>query len=335
MPDTPVHWAEDEDLRERFVLQRLDAERLRECEAHLETCPSCRSLVASEREIITGIRLEGREVLKRSLSQETQTAASRGPTWRMSAAIAAGTAFLLALAVATVWLLQQKGEMLVPGGKEIAQQTDTAADHLGKKAPATIAQQAPSTYRGTKATTDAKSEKEVGRIRPDRQGALPSGTARPEAPMTSHTTSRREEEWVIGTILTASPRERESRRPAITQDERSVLKRGKNEETVTEEQANRQVQATKPLPAIALRQRPSRELSSAGQDRFGQRSPLGIMTQAQRTRGGLTLTLFVDTLFAEDDLQQANVTRVRGDSLIVQISGTRLGYKLPPGWLAY
>ncbi len=64
------HWTDDDELIERFVLNRLNPEERNELEDHLRICEVCKRAVRAEGVLVAGIRRGGREQFKAGLSRK-------------------------------------------------------------------------------------------------------------------------------------------------------------------------------------------------------------------------------------------------------------------------
>ena len=349
---TPFHWAEDDELRERFVLRQMEPSQARDCEAHLATCASCKNKVATEQELIAGIRHVGREDLKRRLSRRVNVPPPHVSTWRASAAIAAGMAFLLVTAVATVWVLQRQGEQTATEDQEIAQKVETESRGMEKKGMEKAEEAISGEDRRdgtTPRTTVEKPESAIGAKHRDLSErspgqSEPSTHTRPASPAPDRSISepippraaarqrtQADKEWIIGTLL-ASWLVEQGPEPS-TQEGRAVLPKDEAKMRAKGESTRKPGQTSALLPQITLRQSPVTDLPLPTKSQFADAGTAGVMTLAERSSDGLTLTLYLDSLFAMTDLQRAQVERITGDSVVVQVSIRRFGYKLPSGWL--
>src|SRR3989304_1273796 len=69
MDDVNNHWTDDEDLLERFVLDRIATKERDALEKHLEACWACKMRVENEIAMVQALRLEGRFRLKQELKK--------------------------------------------------------------------------------------------------------------------------------------------------------------------------------------------------------------------------------------------------------------------------
>src|SRR3989304_7221670 len=69
MGDVINHWTDDEDLLERFVLDRIATKERDALEKHLEACWACKMRVENEIAMVQALRLEGRFRLKQELKR--------------------------------------------------------------------------------------------------------------------------------------------------------------------------------------------------------------------------------------------------------------------------
>lgn len=64
-----IHWAQDPDQLEEFVLSRMDAVQIERYRLHLKECSTCRGLVEHEQIVAAGIKRHGRDQLRARLQQ--------------------------------------------------------------------------------------------------------------------------------------------------------------------------------------------------------------------------------------------------------------------------
>ena len=104
-----IHWAQDEDLVEQFVLGRPEPPEVEKLERHLSECDECLKLVTRERTLAAGIRRAGRDSLKRSLSQTIDQRKSSSANWYRVAGVAAGIVLLVTLGIYNRWFTSEDG----------------------------------------------------------------------------------------------------------------------------------------------------------------------------------------------------------------------------------
>ena len=109
MPNTPhIHWTQDAELLEQFVMQRVDAERRKELEAHLLTCDECQLAVREQQQIILGIKRVGRDEMKARLKQRLSAGVAeprvRRVPWLRIASIAAMFIVVFGLGLYNKWI---------------------------------------------------------------------------------------------------------------------------------------------------------------------------------------------------------------------------------------
>ncbi|HAV22023.1 MAG TPA: hypothetical protein DCX46_00700 [Bacteroidetes bacterium] len=128
MDDVNNHWTDDEDLLERFVLDRIATKERDALEKHLEACWACKMRVENEIAMVQALRLEGRFRLKQELKKLVAGVPPvQSVGWRWVAAAA------LLLAVGT-WLVRREP---VPDTivKDQEVQVEEASPRLGHQPP--------------------------------------------------------------------------------------------------------------------------------------------------------------------------------------------------------
>lgn len=79
--------------------------------------------------------------------------------------------------------------------------------------------------------------------------------------------------------------------------------------------------------AITLNQRPTSSLPPSQQYRQGQQG--SVQTFIQDKNGNMDMTLYMDPLVSDSDLNSAIIETVGADSLVISLSNQRIGYRLP------
>ena len=96
-----IHWAQDPDLLEEFVLIRMDAVQIERYRLHLKECSKCRELVEHEQIIAVGIKRHGRDQLRARLQQHLASE-DRNPSGRQLFISLAAALVILAIGLSVI-----------------------------------------------------------------------------------------------------------------------------------------------------------------------------------------------------------------------------------------
>lgn len=357
-----IHWTSDNELLERFVLGRMEAEERKTLGAHLAVCENCRLVVQSEQEIVAGVRRFGRDELKARLKQRVGEGKSRQISWTQVISAAAAIVVLVTIGMYNKWFFQ-KSE-LTTTTEQISREPEkiAAAPQEAKKenqpAPTVskdeeFERKQPSVAQGggRGATTLADTEKtkkvteeesrinaeldQTGRGVTSQLSAVTQGTGK-ESVLTLKADNAaalqrtsKPETWIEGVML---PDRREKfAAPSAVQipSKKGLVLEDRKTGTQQMKQSNRQVIARgENSQAITLNQMPASSIQAFPK----QMNVRSIQTRINQTPGGLEMTLYLDTLFDDSVFQNARVEPVNEDSLIVNIGSQRIGYSIPGGW---
>ena len=149
-------------------------------------------------------------------------------------------------------------------------------------------------------------------------------------------TSVAETFWVDGTLLPESrseigePRDRVSeinaRAKVLSKSEKDAGGFAQTKQFTIMQGAN--------VQTLTLSQHPIQSLPVSRQKNQTMRDHETIQTRVERTPDGLHMTLYTDSLVEESALQNAGIQAITDDSLIVNLSNQRIGYRIPGGWNA-
>jgi len=96
-----IHWAQDPDLLEEFVLLRMDAVQIERFRLHLKECSKCRELVEHEQIVAAGIKRHGRDQLRARLQQRLASD-DRNPSGRQLFISLAAALVILAIGLSVI-----------------------------------------------------------------------------------------------------------------------------------------------------------------------------------------------------------------------------------------
>lgn len=331
MESNDTHWTNDPSLLEEFVLDRVEPAKRSVLEEHLRSCSRCRVAVGHERELVAGIRLAGRQELKAKLrDQLKKEEISPFQRYQMISLAAAIFVILVGLGIfrlyfgSFVWPTKFSSRHYI-----IKQNTfDSSGDHGSKEAPPkterdrsfSSAEQAPSGNAGASSGMGAAGGAEMER------GV--AGRDLEESESEGH----RKAFWLLGTvIMKVEPSVRISAAAKAEQSE------GKGKGT-EEEFAGRgrviKIRKDGASQTITLRQLPSGALAKR-RDLLSSKAEFGtVRTLVEKTRKGLNLTMYRETLLGSTKFQQATIEPITDDSLIVDLPNERIAYRIPGGWSA-
>jgi len=351
-----IHWTADEDLVERYVMGRLPSAEAAELAKHLSDCAECREVVEAERQIVDGIRLAGRDALKRRLAQRVHDGRSSGVNWYRIAGVAAAIVFLVTIGIYNKWFL---------GGE--AQKSDYRAERdstaptieseprqpvLAKKAPSEtqLADAAKSATGGKQdprrvnakgelkeaapgadkfAEQEADRSKMIARSQSDRRENVAEKKERyPEV----SAAAAGEELWVRGEMIPEERRPQEAGKAFLKSADgvRDEAQKKKGEPAALMAQAARtRVLGVGNLP-LSITQRRISDLPAS--QRTGRQSSSSVQTLMQKSAAGLRLTLFLDSIHTISEHAPPVIQKIREDSIVLEVGKQRIGYRIPSGW---
>jgi hypothetical protein len=352
---TDRHFSEDEDLLGRFVLGRLGPEERLRCDDHLRTCEICRMAVMRERTIAAGAKRLGREELRRRLREATGSVPAAGLPWQQIVGIAAVVVIVIGTGVLYRWWSEssdvtshstgpmmteerlQKPAVSAPTEAENRPQKTDIGEHQepslttadGRATDVEKSAPAPLTSGGKDGLARAaQTEHESGAARRDKMNREEGKDAKellaaaPGKQVSAEQTQQ--QTWLQG-VVTPRPA---SKGPALGQSPRANALKGretdavaaKKTETVADAAGNDYTVSQRPLSALPG----SRQLGHP-------RGTVETLLEEQDHRS--RLTLFLDSLFSEEELQQATVEVVTEDSIVVRLRDRMIGYRLPETWV--
>ena len=352
------HWTNDQDLLERFVLGDLGKETQRQLDRHLADCVECREAVRREREIAAGIRRFGREQMKARLKKAVDAShreVRHSLSWQKMASIAAVLVVVIGIGYYGRIFKVLEGDQIA--SHEQADKKDLAAESQARKEEKPQLEVTPETRLEPDSKMSAGSElagkKEAEAYSPDKReksislalkeskgestkdaavSAAPAGMAEvSEAKKTSgglSTSSSVKDEagiWTEGRIL-EDPLLSKGPLPGGKFDRAAVQSQGfANQATQTKELEG--LSKTKGNQKWTVTQRPSDLLPVSRQQLYRDKQP-SIQTHVSQTPDGLTMTLYLDSLYPTSDLDSAWIEEIQPDSIVLHVQSRRIGYQL-------
>ena len=355
MSDRHIHWTEDEEKLERFVLDRVEPAERNELEVHLRTCEICQQTVRNERQLMAEIRRVGRKDMKDRLNSRLSASAGQEIPWPRVLSLAALFLIVLSVGVFNGWFGSQQRELqtlsdettvmsapAAPGQNEPVEKSVTQPQDIGKDiarqdAPA-LSRTAPGTEYRTKesdaASADGRKAMVDKMLRDEHAGKeegeysiLGADKNKSEQGLRAQEgfAASLQEVWVTGNVL-APASEPAAGTISLEQDAQESGKM----KSLSKKDARQQgaVSGTQIFngQSVALSQQPAGALPLAQQN---ERRRQTIETQVQSYNQTLHLTLYLDSLVDDEALRTAFVQQVSQDSLVVNIANQRIGYRIP------
>jgi hypothetical protein len=349
-----IHWTENEELLEQFVLGRLKPAEIAELEKHLQECDQCRKVVTNELELVAGIRLAGRESMKHKLAERLAQRKAHSATWYRVAGVAAGIVLLVAAGIYNRWFTGIETRMerrersakigtrvepapqvsperqVSKAGKPSVGVSRGASDEQRQKVPnlAAGAPKAAGAKSGDIAEAQVGSQRDLKAAETSREGESRekrdrSAAGRAASPIPAI--------WVQGTVI--SERDRNVPAPqmmvANAKDEHAVLRKGKADKVPAGKPAKIEV-GENAGPNFVITQKLLSDLPQSQQVR--QQTSSLVQTLLQKNLTGTRITVFLDSLLTKKEFDQVRVQMIREDSIILILGNRLVGYKLPPDW---
>jgi hypothetical protein len=351
-----IHWTADEDLVERYVMGRLPSAEVAELAKHLSACAECREAVEAERQIVEGIRLAGRDALKRRLAQRVHDGRSSGVNWYRIAGVAAAIVFLVTIGIYNKWFLGGEAQK----SDYRAERDSTAPSIESESRQPVLAKEAPSVTQLADAAKSATGGKQdPGRV--DTKGELKEAApgadkfaeqgedrskmiARSQSDRRENVAEKKErysgvsavaageELWVQGEMIPEERRPQEAGKAFLKSADgvRDEAQKKKGESAALMAQAARtRVLGVGNLP-LSITQRRLSDLPAS--QRTGRQSSSSVQTLMQKSAAGLRLTLFLDSIYTISEDAPPVIQKIREDSIILEVGRQRIGYRIPAGW---
>ncbi|HUI11469.1 MAG TPA: hypothetical protein VL221_14145 [Bacteroidota bacterium] len=308
-----------EDVLERYALGTLDDEKRREADAHAADCPLCRDALRHEAMIAAGVRMAGRADLAGSLGRRIAALDRSRRRWRMLAA--AAVVAVITGSGLIVALLEGWGSGAPPpvAGARTITPGPARRDEV-QTAPGLSAANAPSPPPGTSGAPHAvKSLADAERATAEHEEKPAGDQLRlPAAALPAEG----EGYWSEGVI--------EETRGEATALQESGAARAQGAPALKKEVPELKGSVSKDALAgdrqeFRIRQEPASALPGAKQRQAGESTvPARVQERGKTT----TLTLYLDTLVNERELQGASVRQAGGDTVIVELGKRKILYRL-------
>ncbi|MCX6134196.1 MAG: anti-sigma factor [Ignavibacteriales bacterium] len=343
-----THWTTDEHLLSQYVLGRLDASHASELDNHLRQCAPCRDAVEAEQQLAAGVRRAGRDALKQRLTKRIEQQGT-GTNWYRVAAVAAAIVVLLTIGINNKWFFsgetkvadsRLKSDSIAPKTEVIpqppspGQQSPEKTQLADVSKPSSVAERDLAESKGAGAggsELDRKKGEAEGGKRdvmnvpvPDNSGNILSKKdqvmAEPNA----------EGIWVEGTVVSGEENVRAAGKAMdkTSEDLREMAPKGKKEPTALMSFAARSRAQQSDGPPVVVTQHPISDLPKSQMRR--KQSLSQVQTLFCSDSGGLTMSLYSDSLFTRNDLSEARLQTIRKDSVVLLLGNQRIGYRLPP-----
>jgi hypothetical protein len=329
------HPALDPDRVEQYVLGRLTPPEQQAFDTHLQLCAECRRTVDAEMLLAAGIRRTGRIALKKRLAASVE----ERPTvpWPRIVAVAAVVIIIAGLGIIRLWINREQTIPPLPteNPPSVTEQrtgTEEAQDRLSGSV-----QSSPEGPKGTKAEGTSISSREEAKkskeqlaaskdealsVADSRKGLAKNEVQAATSAAGAAAVGSAAGLWTEGMVFEAEPSPKAAERPIAAEAKRGDFEIAREK---------RVLKAATQAQGILLNQKPSRSLTQLqrSQQTAGRQT---ILTYAEQVGEQLRLTLYPDTLFAPEDLEQAAVKRLDDDSLLIRVGRQSIGYRLPRGF---
>jgi hypothetical protein len=331
-----THITDHQELLADFVLGRISDEERSAWEGHLTTCPSCTEAVRRERALAAGVRRAGRDRLKARLA-ETGRSMERPVPWPRILSVAAVLAIAVGVGIFEHWFAPESLPVAALDQRPINAQRDVPYQPPEGSA-ATSAPQRREARSDKASKPDVRVESNI-ELKAEKQAetGISPGIAAMEAPAAAPAKTalslddkvRTRAVWIEGNRLQEDltgggevPVSLQSNAPA------GARALGKLSEEHAKKSKDQSGAATDATAANSLRfsiqQRPVSQLPRAQQAV----TKNSIQTMVVRRGDSLALTLYLDSLLDEHAVQNARVNQVGTDSVVVEMGGQKIGYRL-------
>ena len=329
MVEQNSHWTENEENVDRFLMGRLSGEERSLFLSHLEQCGECRERIARARRTAAQIREAGRRELKSRLSDRIKARPAPIPWPHV---LSAAAIVIVVVGVGLYTVMRENRSLTVEEHEAVP-----AAPQMKSQPDQSIADQAQEDLRTAESSKGRRAEKagsadKLEFAKPKAQkkvSPLPPVAAPAEQPLAAEAelsgAGKQQEFWLEGTIVTAGlsvdlNTVRRDTKAAPGMMERQLQKAQKDEDMVAQEEG--QIHE-----AVTFRQLPSHRLPAVQQQQFIGAGTKRIPTKFEQTDKGMVLTIFTDKVVRRKENVQ--LWSPSNDSLIVEVDGLRIAYKVP------
>ena len=330
-----IHWTENEELLEQFVLGRLESAEVAELEKHLQECDQCRKVVANELELVAGIRLAGHESMKHELARRLAQRKAHSATWYRVVGVAAGIVLLVTVGIYNRWFTGTETRM---EKRERADKTETRVEPAPQVSPErqVLKAEKPS-VDVARGASDEETQKVPNLVvgAPRAAGAEAGGKGesleKRDRFAAARVASAIASTWVQGTVISEHDRNGPAAQAmaASAKDEQVVLRKGKVESVLAGKPAKVEV-GKNAVQGFIITQKLLSDLPQS--QRVQQQKSSVVQTLLQKNPTGTRITVFLDSLLAKKEFDQTRVQTICEDSIILNLGNRLVGYKLPPEW---
>ncbi|HEX9829614.1 MAG TPA: zf-HC2 domain-containing protein [Bacteroidota bacterium] len=360
MPTSPnIHWTQDVELLEQFILHRVEGARRKELEAHLLTCEECQHAVRDEQQLVLGIKRVGRDEMKARLKQRVHAKSSettpRSAPWVRIASVAATLVVVFGLGIYNRWIplgpkesqeqatvtekdTQQQTGALEGAGEE-AKQKSPVADH-DKPDEAQPRQQDQRAKTESFERREPQSPRDVA-AQPEAERRL--DLAAPTTPSAAGAAAKQydaqaneladkailekkdspEHIWVDGIVIIGG-QSTDDLKQAVPSEHREQRLRSAQRQQQTVQKANTAIVTVTELPLQDLPQ-----AQHMKQQRLDQNTVQTMIEQ--QPDGNLNFVLYRQMPQQKLKTQNAMLEQIGADSLVIIIDGEQIGYKILGG----
>jgi hypothetical protein len=297
-----------EELLEQYVLGRLSPAERTEFEARLATDPALREALRQERDIVQGVRLAGRDDLKRRLAAAARTAPRRGVQWSRIAALAAMVLVVTGIALWQRWFFP------APSSEPKA-----AEPAITDRTP--LAEQSNEIDKGT-----SRDEKRAA-PGPEKSATQPPAEAETASPRLAAIGAVEQTYESAGIVVTDAESDR-MRQNRMKGDAAARLDRGVAKPETPREGEKPWVDPHHYRVEIA----PGRLTTASGESATGIPDTVRFTVWVRGDSAVIALAAGV-LRPGKDSLTDARVTRVSPDSVIIDVAGVRIRGYLPRHFL--
>lgn len=344
------HWAQDDELIERFILNSLNPEDRNELEDHLRICEVCKQEVRAQQLLVAGIRRGGREAFKALLREKVGLLPEKRIPWPHILSAAAVIVILLSVGIYNRWFetVKQPGNTVVlihPDAAPADLSKDSVEESTQPPADARLDDKsAPIADRSLQASKRKKETKAptgsgVSVMDEDKRKAIESGRDAQGAGAISNQAESAQEfqadigvdeptmVWLEGTVLPSEEELRQRRKTEERGIPQATHSYGKADALRTTPSSPQKRSTTN--SSVLVIQRTVASLLPAQQQL---QQPKKVMTKVERVGEQIQFTVYLDSLLDESDLAQTTIEPAGNDSIIVNLPSQKVRYKLPVEW---
>ena len=346
MESKDVHWTQDDELIERFILKKLNPKERNELEDHLRICEVCKQEVRAQQMLVAGIRRSGREAFKARLREKVGLLPEQRIPWPHILSAAAVIVILLSVGIYNRWfetvkqpentvvLIHPDAAPAVVSKDSVAEESAPPDDIRSGDQPLVSSERL---LQKRAEDTKAQASKSLSQLADEDKSKMMEGVSSAQGAGAAATREESAQE-VQADIVVAQPEILWAEGTILHSEE--LMEKGKAEQRGVSGYQFGKADAMRAAPSSAKKQMPKespllviqQSVAAIPLSQQQLRQPNTVLTKVERLGEQIQITVYLDSLLDESDFARTTIEPTANDSVVVNLPNQRLRYKLPGDW---